>query len=103
MDEVIIKTICNLRELNKHAVLVTVIDTQGSTPRKAGAKMLILDDGRVIGTVGGGCGEAAVKKRALMVLDEGKSATFSVEMLDDAAGQEGMVCGGIMQYLLQFV
>jgi xanthine/CO dehydrogenase XdhC/CoxF family maturation factor len=40
------------------AALVTVVSTQGSTPQKAGAKMVVYPDGRIVGTIGGGCVEA---------------------------------------------
>jgi xanthine dehydrogenase accessory factor len=50
-------------------VAATVIRTVGSTPRKAGAKMLVLPDGSLLGTVGGGCFEAAVRSEALMLFD----------------------------------
>ncbi|MDE2639636.1 MAG: XdhC family protein, partial [Chloroflexota bacterium] len=53
------------------AVLATVAQTFGSTPRKTGAKMVVREDGSFVGTIGGGCGEAEVWQEAMEVLDGG--------------------------------
>lgn len=82
-------------------VCATIIATKGSTPRKAGAKMLVLPGGTCLGTIGGGCGEAAVKREALMLFDTGGARVYRV-MLDAAtAEEEGMVCGGRMDVFLE--
>ena len=54
----------------KPFALATVINVRGSTPREIGAKMLVRDDGQV-GTIGGGCGEAEVYRKAQVLLQEG--------------------------------
>jgi xanthine dehydrogenase accessory factor len=52
------------------AAVATIVKTRGSTPRKAGARMLVYADGRILGTIGGGCGESEVRVAALGVIDE---------------------------------
>ena len=58
-------------EPGQPVVVATVVRTRGSTPRKPGAKMLLSPDGSVRGTIGGGCGEAAVRSEAMMLFDSG--------------------------------
>ncbi|MDF2636775.1 MAG: XshC-Cox1-family protein, partial [Pelosinus sp.] len=103
MDAKIFKAICIVKEEKSRAVLVTVIDTRGSTPRKAGTKMLVYPDGKILGTIGGGCTESEAKLQALRALDEGVSFTHILSLLDDTAADEGMVCGGTMEIFLQVI
>jgi xanthine dehydrogenase accessory factor len=79
-----------------------VIATRGSTPRKPGAAMLVFPDGGQSGTLGGGCVEAEVKRRALGVLHSG-GARPDVQRfdLDDVRGwDDGLICGGQMTILV---
>ncbi|WP_019552795.1 XdhC family protein [Propionispira raffinosivorans] len=103
MDITLIPHICESLKESKQVVLATIVETKGSTPRKTGSQMLIFPDGQVRGTIGGGCGEADVKMAALCVFDAGKSSLHTVTMLNGAASEEGMACGGIMQVFLQLV
>ncbi|MCX7781524.1 MAG: XdhC family protein [Negativicutes bacterium] len=103
MDETLVKLIAAALERGAKLALATIIETKGSTPRKAGTAMVVWPDGRVAGTIGGGCSEAEVKLRALQALDDGRPARVEVRMLNDAAAEEGMVCGGIMQVFVQVI
>ena len=67
------------------AALVTVIRAQGSTPQRAGAKMLVFADGRTIGTIGGGCYENDAIGKARLALDDGRSQIVHYELNDDFA------------------
>lgn len=101
MDKLILQRICELQQREETFALLTILSTKGSTPRKAGAVMLLERTGRTFGTIGGGCGEAEVKQRALMAMDEKASCTHRVNMVNDVAAEEGMVCGGIMDVFIQ--
>jgi xanthine dehydrogenase accessory factor len=103
MDSTILGIICEKKAEEINAVLVTIVDTRGSTPRKAGCQMLIYQDGRSYGTIGGGCGEAEVKRQAFIALDEKQSQLYTVSMLNEAAADEGMVCGGVMEVFIQMI
>jgi len=103
MDREILKQICEWKNNGENAALVTIVTTRGSTPRKAGSKMLILSDGRSFGTIGGGCGEGEVRRQALTALDENRSTLYTVTMLNDVAADEGMVCGGVMEVFIQII
>ena len=81
--------------------LCLVLDTHGSTPVKSGAAMAVDALGRGYGTVGGGCGEAEVMRRARALLTSGGSAVIEVDMTDDAAAEDGLTCGGTMRVYVE--
>ncbi|KAF0092632.1 MAG: xanthine dehydrogenase accessory factor [Fusobacteria bacterium] len=81
--------------------LVTIIGTKGSVPRKAGAKMLVYSDGRISGSIGGGCSEGEVIVNARKILKNGGYMVQRVDMTGDIAEEEGMACGGIMDVLIE--
>lgn len=81
--------------------IVTVTSTKGSTPRGAGAKMIVWSDGKILGSIGGGCSEGEVILMARDLIEEGNFTTMQVDMTGDVAEDEGMVCGGIMNVLIE--
>ncbi|WP_434130910.1 XdhC family protein [Sporomusa sphaeroides] len=103
MEQALFRYICECQDCGGKAALVTIVETHGSTPRKAGSAMLILPDGRAFGTIGGGCGEAEVRRQALTALDENRPRLYTVQMLNDVAADEGMVCGGTMEVFIQII
>lgn len=86
-------------------VLITIVARRGSAPRKTGTKMLVLPDGRCIGTIGGGCMEAKVLHQALSMIRSGDEMRklCRVDMTGEEAQEEGMVCGGVVDVLLEVV
>ena len=88
-----------LREAGTAFVVATVVGTAGSTPRKAGAKMIVAGDGKLFGTVGGGAVESHVIERARALLAEPEVVRLDWDLASDDAG--GMVCGGRMEFLLE--
>ena len=80
-----------------------VLDTRGSTPVKSGAAMAVDALGRGYGTVGGGCGEAEVMRRARALLSVGGSDIVDVDMTDDAAAEDGLTCGGTMRVYIEAI
>lgn len=85
------------------AALATIIRTRGHCPREVGAKMLVRRDGRTSGTIGGGCGESAVRLRALAVIESGRPAIVEIDLLDDPALPDGAVCGGKMEIFIELL
>lgn len=79
-----------------------VVETRGSTPQKAGAAMLVHPDGSQTGTLGGGCVEAEVKRRALQALNESAVHTrvLTFHLDDDYGWDDGLICGGRMSMLI---
>jgi xanthine dehydrogenase accessory factor len=85
----------------KSAAVATIIGTKGSTPREAGAKMLIREDGKTWGSVGGGCLEAEVWQEAMKVMREEKPRTIHFDLTGKEAQESGMICGGIMDLYIE--
>ena len=90
-------------EENENLALVTVIASSGATPRGAGAHMLVSTAGLLYGTIGGGCSEAAIMVRARKIMGTGTSCVVKIDMTNEVAESEGMVCGGTMRVLLEDV
>jgi xanthine dehydrogenase accessory factor len=80
-------------------VYCAVVDTRGSTPQKAGAAMLVYPNGAQAGTLGGGCVEAEVKRRALGALEDGRPEVLSFLLDEDYGWDDGLICGGRMTIL----
>jgi xanthine dehydrogenase accessory factor len=87
-------------ESSEKVAIITVLSTEGSTPREAGAKMAVLYDGRSIGSIGGGCAEADVIRDARDIILKGGYRFKTVDMADSAE-DDGMVCGGRMKVLIE--
>jgi xanthine dehydrogenase accessory factor len=80
-----------------------LVETRGSTPQKAGAAMLVYEDGSQAGTLGGGCVEAEVKRRALALLGENRTEVCTFQLDSDYGWDDGLICGGRMQILVQAI
>ncbi len=96
----IYQELVNVTSKGERAVLATVISSSGSAPRKAGAKMLIKNDGTFIGTVGGGGVEQQVREKAIEVMNSGEPQIVHF----DLSGKEcvaQMICGGQMDVFLE--
>ncbi|MDP2602740.1 MAG: XdhC family protein [Deltaproteobacteria bacterium] len=80
--------------------VATIVSVKGSTPREVGAKMVVTAWGEILGTVGGGCGEADVKREAIEVIRTRKPRTVRIDLLDDISSDSPAVCGGIMNIFI---
>jgi xanthine dehydrogenase accessory factor len=74
--------------------LGVISDIKGSSPQKQGAKALFFADGRIVGTLGGGCLEAEIQDRARRALLTGQPATFDLVLDHDFGWDDGLICGG---------
>jgi xanthine dehydrogenase accessory factor len=77
-----------------------ITGVKGSSPQKLGAKALFYADGRVVGTVGGGCLEAEIQERAVGALRTGQAAKFDLVLDHDFGWDDGLICGGSVQGLI---
>jgi xanthine dehydrogenase accessory factor len=91
--------IARLSEAGTRFVLATVVESQGSTPQKAGSRLLVLDDGSTVGTIGGGAVEQQVVEaaRALLADPTGTTRLLDTHLTHDL----GMCCGGRMRVFLE--
>ena len=85
----------------EEAALVTIVSSNGSTPQRVGAKMLVFGDGHIVGTVGGGCYEHDAIGVAKQVLATRKARTVKYDLNDDFAEETGLVCGGQMEVFIE--
>src|SRR5436190_4119082 len=74
--------------------LAIISGVKGSSPQKKGAKALFFADGRIQGTLGGGCLEAEVRERARLALLKQQPATFDLVLDHDFGWDDGLICGG---------
>src|SRR4249920_2606894 len=83
------------------AALVTIVATHGSTPQRVGAKMLVFGDGRMVGTIGGGCYENDAFGKARVAIADRKPQLLHYELSDDFAQETGLICGGQMDVYIE--
>ena len=100
-SDVELSTLRYLAENHEPKAIVTVIETKGSTPREAGAKMAVSPLGQVTGSIGGGCSEGAVIRDAVRIIGTGQFKIVDIDLTGDVAESDGMVCGGTMQVLIE--
>ncbi len=74
--------------------LALIAGTKGSSPQRTGAKAIFFADGKIAGTLGGGCLEAEVQSRALTALKTGQPAEFDMVLDHDFGWDDGLICGG---------
>ncbi|MGN0403860.1 MAG: XdhC family protein [Bariatricus sp.] len=86
-------------------VMATIVKRKGSAPQGVGIKMLVFRSGTCIGTIGGGCMEANIMQKALLMAagNGPESVICKVDMTGADAEEEGMVCGGVVSVLLERV
>lgn len=101
MTDDVFKTAIDLLDKQEKAAISTIISSKGSLPMSEKSKMLVTPEGKIIGTVGGGCLEADVWTEARRVMDEGKSSIQQFILTEKYAGESGLNCGGIVEILTE--
>ncbi|HDR46444.1 MAG TPA: dehydrogenase, partial [Geoalkalibacter subterraneus] len=96
-DIALYEEVIRLKNGEQPATLVTLIRSTGSTPRKAGAKMLVRSDGSIQGTIGGGRLEVEVIRKALEAVESGSPSTAEFDLTEDF----GHACGGRLMFYLE--
>ncbi len=92
----ILKAVVSQLDSGRRVALAAVVGTRGSTPQPAGALTCIDAEGRLIGTLGGGCVEAEIRRRAHAMLGEGAGRVLTFTLDHDEHDRDGMICGGQM-------
>ena len=87
----IYEEIVRLKKEGRSCALAMIVQCAGSSPQKEGAKMLVRDDGSIVGTMGGGCLEAEVIQASVMTIRDGATRTIPFELTERHGG---LVCGG---------
>jgi len=94
------RKIRDLLEAGQAVAVATVTASRGSTPREVGAKMLVVGEGQIVGTVGGGCGEAQVLWDAVRCLSEARPMMSIVDLTGEITEESPTNCGGIMDVFI---
>ena len=90
-----------LRRLGQKSAIATIVQVRGSIPSFESAKLLVREDGSMIGTIGGGCVEAEVWNAAREVMDTEKPRHLSFNLGQDAAYDNGLICGGQLDVFVE--
>jgi xanthine dehydrogenase accessory factor len=91
---VVFQALADAAHANEPVALGIITSAKGSSPQKIGAKALFYSDGRIKGTLGGGCLEAEIQQRAIHSLRTGEASTFDLLLDHDFGWDDGLVCGG---------
>ncbi len=89
------------RSEGRPIAIATVVETWGSAPRPAGGKMALTADGRIAGSVSGGCVENAVVEAGKKTLSSGKPQLLHYGVSDDTAWSVGLACGGSLDVFVE--
>src|SRR5258708_11824099 len=93
--------IVRLRRLGQKCAVATIVQVNGSIPSYESAKMLVREDGSIVGTIGGGCVEAEVWNAAREVIEQEKPRHLNFSLGEDAAYDNGLMCGGQLNISLE--
>ncbi len=97
----IYEEIVRLGRLGQRCALATIVQVRGSIPSFESAKLLVREDGSMLGTIGGGCVEAEVWNAAREVIASGKPKHLSFSLGQDAAYDNGLICGGQLDVFVE--
>lgn len=95
--------IVRLRRQGQKCALATIVQVNGSIPSYESAKLLVREDGSMLGTIGGGCVEAEVWNAAREVIATEKPKHMTFSLGQDAAYDEGLICGGQLNVFIEAV
>jgi xanthine dehydrogenase accessory factor len=97
----IYEQIVQLRREGRRGAVATIVNVRGSIPSFRSAKMLVRDDGSIVGTIGGGCVEAEVWQAAREVMEQEKPRTLHFDLNQDPKYDTGLVCGGTLEIFIE--
>jgi xanthine dehydrogenase accessory factor len=97
----IYEQIVDLRRQGRRGAVATIVNVRGSIPSFKTAKMLVRDDGSIVGTIGGGCVEADVWQAAREVMESEKPRTLKFDLNQDPKYDTGLVCGGTLEIFVE--
>src|SRR6266705_7009028 len=101
MQREVFAAVADAIERGEPVALVTIVSATGSTPQRVGAKMIVFGDGRIVGTIGGGCYENDAFWKAREAITNRKPQLVHYELDDDFAQETGLVCGGQMDVYIE--
>jgi len=97
----IYEEVVRLRRLGQKCALATIVQVNGSIPSYESAKLLVREDGSMLGTIGGGCVEAEVWNAAREVMESERARQMNFSLGQDAAYDNGLICGGQLSVFVE--
>src|SRR5213593_3847335 len=94
MKNIVFQALAEAARSGEAVALGIISGVKGSSPQKIGAKALFYRDGRIRGTLGGGCLEAEIQQRAIQSLHTNQSSEFELLLDHDFGWDDGLICGG---------
>src|SRR4030095_9835394 len=101
MNQEVFTALAEALERGEEVALVTIVGARGSTPQRVGAKMLVYADGRIVGTIGGGCYENDAFWKAREAITNRRPQLVHYELSADFAQETGLICGGQMDVYIE--
>lgn len=99
--DIVFRALLDAEAAGRPVALATVVATRGSVPRHPGSRMLVDEQAGLVGTIGGGCGEADVIEAARLALATGEPRLVRVELMDATDSWSPAVCGGVMEVFVE--
>jgi xanthine/CO dehydrogenase XdhC/CoxF family maturation factor len=103
IDDTLLDTAAAWRREGRKVALATVVETWGSSPRPAGSQLLVDDQGRMLGSVSGGCIEGAVVKEAQEIMAGAEPRLLEFGVSNEQAWEVGLACGGRVRVYVEAV
>jgi xanthine dehydrogenase accessory factor len=100
MKHLVFQALADAARNGERVALALISGVKGSSPQKIGAKALFFEDGRICGTLGGGCLEAEIQQRAIQSLRNNEPAQFDLLLDHDFGWDDGLICGGKVMGLI---
>ena len=93
--------IVRMRKAGQRAALATIVHTNGSIPSYESSRMLVREDGSIVGTIGGGCVEADVWAAAKEVITKESPRKMVFQLNNEASYDNGLICGGTLEVFVE--
>ena len=103
LDDDVLNEAAKWRQEGRNVALATVVSTWGSSPRPTGSHLAVDENGKLVGSVSGGCIEGAVVSEAMEVMQSGKPKVLEYGVTNELAWEVGLACGGTIQVFVEKV
>jgi len=103
LDDDVLSEAARWREDGRKVALATVVSTWGSSPRPTGSHLAVDENGKLVGSVSGGCIEGAVVSEAMEVMDSGEPKVLEYGVTNELAWEVGLACGGTIRIFVEKV
>jgi xanthine dehydrogenase accessory factor len=101
MTDDVFRALVRAMDAGERTALVTIVSARGSTPQRVGARMLVYEDGRTVGTIGGGCYENDATGKAREAIRLARPQLVEYSLNEELAAESGLICGGVMEVFIE--